>query len=73
MKYEDIMKEQEKRNRKELMPKAPRGRPRLRREQEIVSKSEPKQKRRFREREKAIREIEAAGLGDYCTVIEFSM
>jgi hypothetical protein len=69
MKYEDIVKEQEVRDEKELKPKAPRGRPRLKRN---LPKPEPKRKRRIgSEREEAIREIEAAGLGDYCTVIEF--
>jgi hypothetical protein len=71
MKYEDIVKEQEARDEKELKPKAPRGRPRLKRDQQNSPKPEPKRKRRTSEREEAIRDIEAAGLGDYCTVIEF--
>ena len=55
----------------ELKPKARRGRPRLNRERSNLPKSEQKRKRRLGKREEAIREIEVAGLGDYCTVIEF--
>jgi len=62
MKYEDIVKEQEARDEKELKPKAPRGRPR-KREQQNPLKPEPKRKRKTCEREEAVREIEAAGLG----------
>jgi hypothetical protein len=71
MKYEDILKEQELRDKKALKPKAPRGRPRLKRQQSDLTSLEPKNKQRITEREEATREIVTAGLKDYCTIIEF--
>jgi hypothetical protein len=71
MKYEDIRKEQEERNGKEPMLKVPRGRLRLKGGQSNLPKSKQKPRDRVSEREDALREIEAAGLGDYYTVIEF--
>lgn len=71
MKYKDIVKEQEARDEKELKLKAPQGRPRLKREQQNLPKPELKRRRKTSEREEAVREIEAAGLVDYCTIIEF--
>jgi hypothetical protein len=56
----------EVRDRKELKPKATRGRSRLKRAQSNLPKSKPNRKRKVGEREEAIREIEAARLGDYC-------
>jgi len=71
MKYEDIIKEQEARDKKELKLNGPRDRPRLNREQPTLPKSELKRKPKISEREEAIREIEVAGLKDFCTIIEF--
>jgi hypothetical protein len=62
IKYEDLVKEREVPDEKELKPKAPRGRPRLKRDQQNSPKLEPKRKLRTSEREEAVREIEAAGL-----------
>jgi hypothetical protein len=70
MKYEGMVKEQEARDEKELKPKAPRGRPRLKRELQNLPKP-PRRRQKISEQEEAVREIEQAGLGDYCTVIEF--
>jgi hypothetical protein len=62
MKYEDIVKEQEARDEKELKPKAPRGRPRLNREPQNAPKPEPKRKQKISEQEEAVRELRQQGL-----------
>lgn len=69
MSYEDIVKEQEKRDRKETNTA---NQPRRGRKRRATATIEDQHKRpRLEETEKANREIKALGLSKYCSVLQF--
>ncbi|OCK80285.1 hypothetical protein K432DRAFT_393193 [Lepidopterella palustris CBS 459.81] len=70
MKYEDILKEQELREKKESKKRARPGRPKKKQLEPDQQKQNPK-RRKYSERDTAISEIAASGLEDYCSVMEF--
>jgi hypothetical protein len=66
------MKERQVRERKELEVKATPGRCGVKCKQSNLAQSMPKQKQnRDGEKEEAVCQIEEAGLGQYCSVLEF--